>query len=129
MEISTCHWAASHIHSLNHHCHSLPLFSYLKLGLFLLTPVSTFLEREGKVLLTEMLGKVPLFRDARGSVPWPRHILLLPLLLFCGHGALPQLHTSRARRGAPAITFQSTPVWKRWQNTLLHAAALKGFGE
>uniref|UniRef100_A0A8C0FWU7 Muscleblind like splicing regulator 2 n=1 Tax=Bubo bubo TaxID=30461 RepID=A0A8C0FWU7_BUBBB len=27
---------------------------------------------------------------------------------------LPQPHTSRVRRGAPAVTFQSIPVWKHW---------------
>lgn len=108
--------------------HSLPLFSYLKFGLFLLTSVSTFLVRKGKALLTKNAGKSNILQRCLGKCVMAKAHPPAPSAAVLRPWGLPQLHTSRARRGALAITFQSISVWKRWQNTLLHAAALKGFG-
>lgn len=88
---------------------SLPLFAYLKLAGFCLVSVSTN-KNAGKASLPEMPQHPP-----------------APLAAVLQPWGFPQLHTSALRRGAPAINFQSIPVWKHWQNTSLPAAALKGF--
>lgn len=68
--------------------------------------------------LTKMLGKALHFRDATGS-----SCSLSYCLAAVGISPAPHELT----KGIPAINFQSTPAWKHWQNTLLPAAALKGF--